>query len=106
MLMIAIEGKLKAAIRLASIRVDTRSEFASFLEDVAITMKAGALKAPVVNYMFGYYAILCWKSEPFWVNLREGKDDPDWALLRKFACQMAAERELLHNTADSGQIAT
>jgi hypothetical protein len=31
--------------------------------------------------MFGYYAVLCWKIEPFWDGLRASEDDPYWTLL-------------------------
>jgi hypothetical protein len=90
--------KAKAAKKLAGIRQDTRSEFAAFLEDVAMTMKAGALKKGVANYMFGYYAILCWETEPFWTGLRRCKADPYWALLNEFVHEMKGERKTLETS--------
>ncbi|HEX3502261.1 MAG TPA: hypothetical protein VHU22_02585 [Xanthobacteraceae bacterium] len=79
----------------SAVTVDERSEFAAFLEDIAMTMKSGALKARVANYMFGYYAIICWENEPFWRGLRESKDDPYWALLKNFVWWMKFHRRIL-----------
>jgi hypothetical protein len=78
-----------AGEKLAGIKRDIRSEFAAFLEDIAMGMQSGALKPRVAHYMFGYYVILCWKTEPFWAGkLRSSEDDPYWALLRSFAERM------------------
>jgi hypothetical protein len=72
---------------------DTRLEFAAFLDDLAMIMKSGALRARVANYMFGYYAILCWKNDPFWTGL--DRDGPYWALLKYFIGWMKLHQWLL-----------
>jgi len=65
-----------------TVSVDTRSEFAAFLEQVAITVQSGAMKGRLANYMCGHYAILCWENEPFWIGVRKSKDEEYWAILK------------------------
>ena len=72
---------------------EMRVAFAMFLEDIAMAMKSGALKAVVANYSFGHYAILCWENEPFWRDL--GRDDPYWVALRYLVWRMKLHRKIL-----------
>jgi hypothetical protein len=84
---------------LGKVERDTRSEFAAFLEDIAMMLKSGALKPPVAHYMFGYHAIACWKNDAFWsAGLRDTENDPYWALLKDFVCRMQAERKILETS--------
>ncbi|MGX1412747.1 hypothetical protein [Bradyrhizobium elkanii] len=87
--------KLATRTKLSTIPYGDRYEFVALLEDVAIAMNSGSLKPSVANYMFGYYAILCWDVEEFWVGLRESKDDPYWALFKRFVKRLKFRRTIL-----------
>ena len=71
---------------LATLPIKDKSVFLRFFEEIALMVQSGLLRKNVAHYMFGYYAIRCWKSEAFWHNLnREG---PYWELFRQFADEM------------------
>lgn len=57
-----------------------------FFEEIALMMNSGLLKPRIAHYMFGYYAIACWKSEAFWSNMN--RDSIYWALFKDFAEKM------------------
>lgn len=87
--------KAVARLKLSEIPYGDRYEFVALLEDIAMAMNSGALKPRVANYMFGHYAILCWEVDEFWVHLREGKDEPYWALFKRFVKRLEWRRKIL-----------
>jgi hypothetical protein len=89
------KNKTAARKRISAIPFGVRFEFVAFLEDVAMAMNSGTLKPRVANYMFGYYAILCWDVDEFWAGLRESKDDPYWALFKWFVKRLKLRRQIL-----------
>lgn len=60
--------------------------FLGFHEEVAASMNSKLIKKEVVHYMFGYYALRCWESKEFWVDIN--KDSFYWILFNEFAEQM------------------
>jgi len=60
--------------------------FIGFHEEVATSMNSKLIKKEVVHYMFGYYALRCWRSEEYWIDIN--KDSFYWILFNEFAEQM------------------
>ena len=54
-------------------------------------MNSGLIKRELAHYMFGYYAVLCWKSDAFWSNVN--RLSPYWSLFADFCSEMLAEQE-------------
>lgn len=70
-----------------------RRDYVGLFEEVAISMNSRLIVPSVAHYMFGYYAILCWKSDAFWDSLNKGT--PYWSIMREFCRTMAHEEERL-----------
>ena len=60
-----------------------KRDFLGLFEEVALMMNSGLLRRDVAHYMFGYYAIKCWQSANFWIDVN--KNSPYWALFAHFA---------------------
>ena len=60
--------------------------FLGFHEEVAASMNSKLIKKEIVHYMFGYYALRCWESKEFWIDI--DKDSFYWILFNEFAEQM------------------
>lgn len=71
---------------LASISVQEKRNFVGFLEEVALMVNSGLIRREVAHYMFGYYVLLCQRSEPFWHGL--DRSSQYWSLFRQFAAEM------------------
>lgn len=76
-----------AGTGLAKLSIKEKSAFLHFLEEVALMTQSKLLRKDVAHYMFGYYAITCWKSNNFWSNMNREGDY--WELFRKFQAEMA-----------------
>ena len=63
-----------------------RRDFLGFFEEIALMTNTRLISLRIAHYMFGYYAIQCWKSLVFWSNLQRESDY--WSLFRDFAGQM------------------
>ena len=72
--------------KLRELPLQDKRNFGGFLEEVALMVNARLIRREVAHYMFGYYVLLCWKSENFWVGL--DRDGVYWSLLRDFTGQM------------------
>ena len=68
-----------------------KRDFLGFFEEVALMVNSRLIRLPVAHYMFGYYALLCWRSEKFWGDLERGSIY--WALFRDFAERLAEEEQ-------------
>ena len=88
-----LDGNISTDVFESEVNADTRAEFASFLEDVAMCVSSGELKPDVAHYMFGYYVIRCWENEVFWNGLEQ--DSIYWALLKGFYEEMKNQRKIL-----------
>lgn len=71
---------------LATISVQEKRNFVGFLEEVALMVNSGLIRRDVAHYMFGYYVLLCQRSEPFWEGL--DRSSQYWSLFRQFAGEM------------------
>ena len=58
-----------------------------FLEEVALLLKARLIHDRVACYMFGYYALLCDRSQTFWSSSFP-KDEAYWLLFFDFVKRM------------------
>ncbi|MEX2029579.1 MAG: hypothetical protein WD906_01195 [Anaerolineales bacterium] len=63
-----------------------RAHLLGMFEELALLLNSGLVTRHVAHYMFGYPALLCWKSRNFWHGL--DRDSNYWALFRDFAMQM------------------
>jgi hypothetical protein len=74
--------------RLRDVPLQDKRNFGGFIEEVALMVNARQIRMETAHYMFGYYVILCWKSENFWEGL--DRESIYWTLFRDFAEQMRA----------------
>ena len=72
---------------LISIKYAYKRDFLGFFEEVALMMNSKIIKKDVVHYMFGYYAIRCWKSDSFWKGIN--RESIYWNLFKEFAITMS-----------------
>ena len=63
-----------------------KRDYLGLLEEVALHLNSGLIRKEVAYYMFGYYAIRCWKSRYFWSGVN--RDSPYWALFKDFVSEM------------------
>jgi hypothetical protein len=63
-----------------------KRDFLGFFEEVALMLNTRLLSRRVAHYMFGYYAILCWKSENFWHGVN--RNSLYWSVFADFVKQM------------------
>jgi hypothetical protein len=63
-----------------------KRDYLGLLEEVALQMNSGLIRKEVAHYMFGYYAIRCWKSKYFWKGVN--KESHYWSLFRYFVSEM------------------
>lgn len=63
-----------------------KREYLGLFEEVALAVNSGLVGLNVAHYMFGYYAILCQRSEAFWSGVN--RLSPYWALFNDFCEQM------------------
>lgn len=73
----------RIAYELRAIDIDARLEFVAFFEDLALIANSRTfwkwgrvLPEATIHYMFGYSAIQCWDTEPFWEGLFDNKNSP------------------------------
>jgi hypothetical protein len=68
-----------------------KDRFTGFFEELAIMRNSGLMTDELALYMFGYYAILCNKSENYWYGLN--KKQVLWSLFFDFASDMERRRD-------------
>lgn len=81
----------EARAELKELSFQVKRDYLGLFEEVAIAMNSGLIKAQVAHYMFGYYALLCWQSDDFWVNVNRLSDY--WSLFHDFCERMQAEQD-------------
>lgn len=78
--------------QLESVSIQDRRNFLGFLEEIAIMVESGMIRHEVAGYMFGYYALLCRRSQHFWPGLQPAS--LYWQVFHRFADEMERfERE-------------
>jgi hypothetical protein len=65
-----------------------KETFLGYMEETAFLMYSGLINKHTAHYMFGYYAILCWKNDAFWTKPK--RSDPYWSVFKLFAEEMIA----------------
>jgi hypothetical protein len=63
-----------------------KRDFLGFFQELAIQMNSQLIPKDVVHYMFGYYALRCWKCEYFWKGVN--RESPHWKLFADFVQTM------------------
>jgi hypothetical protein len=76
--------------KLLSLPFGQKLDFLGFYEELAMMVESGLIRRTVAHYMYGYYAIVCWKSDSFWNE--EDRKDPYWRLFENFVEQSKAYR--------------
>ncbi len=77
--------------KLRALQFEEKLRFLGFYEELALMIESGLIRRGVAHYMFGYYAIVCWKSDHFWNE--EDREDPYWRLFRLFVERMLKEEQ-------------
>jgi len=65
---------------LLKLTLQEKTDFIGFFEEIVLLTNSGLLRFDVAHYMFGFYAVHCWKSEKFWNNMN--RENPYWSLFR------------------------
>ncbi|KFF06103.1 hypothetical protein [Flavobacterium reichenbachii] len=73
-------------INLINIPLIDRYYFLGYYEQIAIAVNSGLIKKDVAHYMFGYFAICCWKSDNFWAGIN--KESYYWSIFKKYVDNM------------------
>ena len=76
----------KDSPKLKKVAFAEKRDYLGFFEEVALMMNSGLIKKEVAHYMFGYYAIICWDSKNFWLDVN--RNSPYWYLFKNFVEQM------------------
>jgi len=86
--------------KLASEPYKNKRDYLGFFEEIALMVNSGLIKVEVAYYMFGYYAIKCWKSDNFWkIKNKSGKsqyinrESQYWILFKNFAEKMVEKQD-------------
>jgi hypothetical protein len=77
--------------KLRAIPLVQKDRFTGFFEELAVMRNSGLMTDELALYMFGYYAILCNKSENYWHGLN--KKQVLWSLFFDFASDMERQRD-------------
>jgi hypothetical protein len=55
--------------RLREVPLITRDRFIGFFEELTLLWNSRVFNDEIIYYMFGYYALRCWRSDDFWHDL-------------------------------------
>ena len=83
--------------RLCDMPFKDKRDYIGLFEEIAISMNSKLIHKEVAHYMFGYYAIQCWKSNNFWSWGGVERDSIYWAIFRDFVEQMEEMEERLYD---------
>jgi len=72
---------------LGEISARDKWRYLSFFEEVALLLRAGLIRKQLACYMFGYYALLCDRSQKFW-STSFPKAVAYWLLFFDFVARM------------------
>jgi hypothetical protein len=72
--------------RLSTTPFKDKRDLLGFFEEIALMTNSGLIRESVAHYMFGYYAIRCWKSTHFWHGVN--RESSYWSLFRDFVSRM------------------
>lgn len=73
---------------------ENKRDLVGLFEEVALIMNSGLMRKKVAHYMFGSYAIDCYRSENFWSGMNI--ESQYWSLFRDFAEKMIEEERNFH----------
>jgi hypothetical protein len=73
-------------VALLEIPFKAKRDFLGFFEEIALSVNSGLLRKEVAHYMFGYYAIKCWKSHNFWQDIN--RQSIYWSIFKRFTEEM------------------
>ena len=71
---------------LAEIELIKKDNFIGFYEELTLLWNSRIFSDQIVFYMFGYYALRCWRSRYFWAGLN--REQQVWAHFRDFVERM------------------
>jgi hypothetical protein len=73
-------------LQLRSVPMMEKDNFIGFFEELALLWNSKVFNDQIVYYMFGYYAIACWRSENFWYGLN--RDQVLWSHFRDLVSRL------------------
>lgn len=82
--------------KLRTVPFKDKRDILGFFEEVALMTNSGLLRPRVAQYMFGYYAMSCWRSVNFWNGVN--KESLYWTLFRDFVARMEVEEQKFRNS--------
>lgn len=71
---------------LKSVPYKEKRDYLGFFEEIALMVNSRLIGVDVAHYMFGYYAIICWRSKNFWSDIN--RESPYWVLFKQFVAKM------------------
>jgi hypothetical protein len=74
--------------RLHDVPLLQKDNFIGFYEELALLWNSRVFNDQIVFYMFGYFALACWRSEHFWWNLN--REQQLWAHFRDLVQRLEA----------------
>lgn len=91
--MLEHQGKEHGNTLIEHLSFDKKQAFVGFFEEIAILNASGLMKTRAVHYMFGYYALMCWKSDAFWNGSDSNfyRGNMHWGVFNAFVEKMAKE---------------
>jgi hypothetical protein len=72
--------------RLREVPLITRDRFIGFFEELTLLWNSIVFNDEVVYYMFGYYALMCWRSNDFWHDLN--REQILWSHYREMVARL------------------
>ncbi|WP_242928595.1 hypothetical protein [Pontibacter vulgaris] len=72
--------------QLASIPLIDRYYFIGLYEQIAIAVNSGLIKRDVAHYMFSYFALCCWESKYFWIDIN--RESYYWSVFQEYVLTM------------------
>jgi hypothetical protein len=72
--------------KLRDVPILRKDNFIGFFEELYLLWNSQVFNDEIVYYMFGYFALSCWRSENFWRDLNRGS--PTWGHFREFVARL------------------
>lgn len=72
--------------KLKDLSYKDKLDYLAFFEEIALLVNSNLISKEISHYMFGYFAIKCWKSKNFWTDLE--RESIYWVVFKTFVEKM------------------
>jgi hypothetical protein len=72
--------------KLREIAYKDKVDYLGFFEEIALLVNSNLISPEIAHYMFGYFAMRCWDSKNFWVEIN--RESIYWIVFKKFVEKM------------------